>query len=319
MTQIRDLEDGKEGFGFYYLREKLNKVTRQGKDYFDLVLEDETGTILARVWEIDKQVKGDLTSDTYVKAEYLADTYNEQLQLKILMIREIQDSDYDEGFDESSCHRSSPFPIDKMWEEIRKISSECSSKVSELLFSVLDEYSDSLRAWPAASKMHHAYFGGLLEHTLSVTKTCIYFAKKYRVSRDLIVSGAILHDIGKLEELSRASGGEYTKKGRLVGHIVLGRDIVRKFASKIPDFPEDFLLELEHLILSHQGQPEWGTVKVPMSKEALLLHYADDTDAKFNLVSNYIADDKSEGSFTNYYPNMNRVFLKGTKSAEDQD
>ena len=109
-----------------------------------------------------------------------------------------------------------------------------------MLINILDKFSERFRVWPAAFKIHHAYVGGLLEHTLSVTKTCLYFVDKYEISKDLLVCAAILHDIGKLEELSKKSGAEYTEKGQLIGHIVLGRDIVRKQASEITDFPEDF-------------------------------------------------------------------------------
>ena len=145
-------------------------------------------------------------------------------------------------------------------------------------------YEEKFKAWPAAQRVHHSYLGGLLEHTLSVTKTCIYLADKYEVCADLLLAAAMVHDIGKLDELSTRGGTEYTDKGKLVGHVVLGRDILREHAKNYSKLPEDFLLHLEHLILAHQGQLDWGTIKVPMSPEALLLHYADDIDAKFNIM-----------------------------------
>ena len=319
MAQIKEMQLGEQYDSFFFLRQKLIKETRTGKEYLDLVLEDKTAIIPAKIWEIDSQVFGEISSGDFVKARVSLETYRDQKQLKIFKVRKVKEEDYDEGFDENSCFRKTPFDIDEMWEEIRDISAECSLKVSELLVSILDEFSERFRVWPAAVRIHHAYVGGLLEHTLSVTKTCLYFVEKYDISRDLLVCAAILHDIGKLEELSKDSGAEYTEKGQLIGHIVLGRDIVRKFASEVPDFPEDFLLLLEHLILSHQGQTEWGTVKVPMTLEALLLHYADDIDAKFNHVSNFILDDESEGLFTRRNAIMSRAFLKQLKNSEEQN
>tara|TARA_Y100000588_G_scaffold390896_1_gene497718 strand:- start:2478 stop:3437 length:960 start_codon:yes stop_codon:yes gene_type:complete len=319
MTKIKEMELGEQYDSFFFLREKLIKETRTGKEYMDILLEDDTATISAKIWEIDSQVFGEISSGDFVKARVSLETYRDQKQLKIFKVRKVKEEDYNEGFDETSCFKKTNFDIDEMWDEIRDISSGCSPKISELLISILDKFSERFRVWPAAVKIHHAYVGGLLEHTLSVTKTCLYFVDKYEISKDLLVCAAILHDIGKLEELSKKSGAEYTEKGQLIGHIVLGRDIVREHASEIPDFPEDFLILLEHLILSHQGQTEWGTVKVPMTLEALLLHYADDIDAKFNHVSNFILDDESEGFFTRRSAIMNRTFLKQQKNMDEKN
>ncbi len=152
--------------------------------------------------------------------------------------------------------------------------------------------------------------GGLLEHTLSVTKTCVYLAEKYDVSKDLLLAGALMHDIGKLQELSTSEGTFYTDEGRLIGHVVLGRDIVRDHGKNFENLPEEFLLHLEHLILAHQGQLEWGTVKVPMTPEALLLHYADDIDAKFNIATRTIEQDRGDDHFTSRNSIMQRAFYK---------
>ena len=317
MTQIKEMELGAQYDSFFFLREKLTKETRAGKEYLDLVLEDKTAVISAKIWEIDSQVFGQITSGDFIKARVSVETYRDQKQLKIFKVRKVIEEDYNKGFDENSCFKMTPFDIDEMWEEIRNISYECSPKVSELLINILDEYSENFRVWPAAVKIHHAYVGGLLEHTLSVTKTCLYFVEKYSISRDLLVCAAILHDIGKLEELSKERVVEYSEQGQLIGNIVLGRDMIRKKASEISDFPEEFLLLLEHLILSHQGQTDWGTVKVPMTLEALLLHYADDIDAKFNHVSNFILDDEGEGLFTRRNAIMNRAFLKNQKYLDE--
>ncbi len=160
---------------------------------------------------------------------------------------------------------------------------------------------------PAATHNHHAFVGGWLEHVLSVTRTAVYLADKYddyypdmrpRLNRGLVVAGAILHDIGKLREIEeRPQGAEYTAAGNLIGHILQGRDIVREAAATHPLAPE-VLLRLEHIVVSHQRLPEWGSPKPPMTPEALLVHYADDMDAKMQMMFSILRDDSSEGPVT---------------------
>ena len=165
----------------------------------------------------------------------------------------------------------------------------------------------SLLTLPAATHNHHAYVGGYLEHVLSVTKTALYFAEKYGeyyaemrppLSKDLVVAGAILHDIGKLREIEETTtGAEYTDSGNLIGHILQGRDIVREAAAG-RNLPGDTLLRLEHIIVAHQRLPEWGSPKPPMTPEALLVHFADDADAKMNMMAAVIRDDTSGQNVT---------------------
>jgi 3'-5' exoribonuclease len=160
---------------------------------------------------------------------------------------------------------------------------------------------------PAATRNHHAYYAGYLEHVLSVTRTALYLADKYieyypdmrpPLDRDLVAAGAILHDIGKLREIAwQPEGAEYTAAGRLVGHILQGRDIVREAAARHP-LEGDILLRLEHIIIAHQRLPEWGSPKPPMTPEALLVHYADDIDAKVNMMYTTLRDDTTPGPLT---------------------
>ncbi len=310
MPRISELEHGQQFDGFFLLRECEEKMTRQGKVYLDMVLEDRTGNLPGKVWEVPHQVQGVIEGGDFVKVRALAENYRGTMQLKIEKIRRTTDSDGEEGFREEDCIARTSFDTEKMWKEIFQIAQSCHPLVAELLVSILEEYADQFQTWPAAQRIHHPYLGGLLEHTLSVTKTCLYLVEKYDVSRDLLVAGALLHDIGKLHELSGVGGTRYTSAGRLVGHIVLGRDILRNHAQRVENLPEEFVLHLEHLILSHQGQPDWGTVKVPMTPEAVLLHYADDMDAKFNIATRAIEQDRGDGEFTSRIAIVDRAFFK---------
>ena len=175
-----------------------------------------------------------------------------------------------------------------------------------------EENEKKIKMYPGAMRIHHEYIGGFLEHTLSVARTCDYFSGKYgEVNRDLLIAGAILHDIGKLKELSVSNITEYSEEGNLIGHIVLGSDMVKEKARKIEDFPEDKLIQLDHIILSHQGNMEWGSPKPPMTIEALILHYAEDLDAKVNIFKRAVKKDREEGKFTQKDPLLGRVLFKG--------
>lgn len=310
MPKAAELNRGDHFDGFFHVRDSQERVTRSGKTYLDLTLEDSTGSIPSKVWEIETQLLGEVGRGDFVKVRATAEDYQGNLQLRVHKIRRVNDEDFVEGFRPEDCLEQTPFDIDSMWEEIREIAKSAHPNVAEFLVSVFDLYEEQFRQWPAAQRIHHSYLGGLLEHTLSVTKTCLYLTEKYQVSRDLLLAGALTHDIGKIHELSTKGGIFYTDQGRLIGHLVLGRDIVRDHAQKVSTLPEDFLLHLEHLILAHQGQLEWGTVKVPMTPEALLLHYADDIDAKFNIAIRTIEQDRGDENFTSRNAIMQRPFYK---------
>ncbi len=310
MPKIPELKVGEKFDGFFRIRNFDARETRGGKSYLDLTLEDSAASIPGKVWEVESQVVGVVEQGDFVKVRAAVESYKGDLQLRVLKIRKVNDEDYEGGFREEECVEQTPFDIESMWEEIRRIAQSCHPLVAEFLISLFDRFEEKFRLWPAAQRIHHSYLGGLLEHTLSVTKTCLYLAEKYDVSRDLLVAGAMVHDIGKMDELSTSGGTFYTDSGRLIGHLVQGRDIVRDEGRSFGRLPEEFLLHLEHLVLAHQGQPDWGTVKVPMTPEALLLHYADDMDAKFNVMVRAIEQDRGDDAFTSRNPIMARPFYK---------
>jgi 3'-5' exoribonuclease len=195
----------------------------------------------------------------------------------------------------------------------------------DLVVHLLQDNRNALLTLPAATHNHHAFVGGWLEHVLSVTRTCVFLADKYddyypdmrpRLNKDLVVAGAILHDVGKLREIEeRPQGAEYTAAGNLIGHILQGRDMVREAAAGRP-LDADLLLRLEHVIVSHQRLPEWGSPKPPMTPEALIVHYADDLDAKYQMMAAVLRDDTNPGPMTSKKNALyQKVYRGGDSSA----
>jgi 3'-5' exoribonuclease len=179
-----------------------------------------------------------------------------------------------------------------------------------LLEMILSQHGARLRIWPAALMVHHAYRGGLLEHVLKLAEVGDALARAYNADADLIVAGAILHDIGKTEELDYGEVTSYSKRGNTIGHITLGVMIVRDAARTIDGFPDDLLVRIEHMILSHHGARELGSPVVPMTEEAYILSSIDDLDATLHQVRRHVRDDGGEGEFTAYHPRLRRVLLK---------
>ena len=198
------------------------------------------------------------------------------------------------------------------WDELQaRIARVESPWIASLLRGVVSAHELKLRSWPAAVTVHHAEEGGLLAHILSVADAGLALARCYGANADLIVAGAILHDIGKLDELALAEGVTgYTRDGNLLGHIALGVIAVREAVSRIPGFPEDLRSSLEHLVVSHHGSRQLGSPVEPMTIEAFILSAADDLDAKIDQVRRHVAAAAGEGEFTEYHPRLRRVLLK---------
>ena len=237
--------------------------------------------------------------------------------MDIRRIREVTAADADDGFSPSMCMPQSRFDSEAMFAQLQELVRDRieAADLRGLVESILQEHRSALLTMPAARHNHHAYVGGLLEHTLSVAKTCVYLADKYAdyycemqppLDKDIAVAGAVLHDIGKLRELAKdAVAAEYTPAGHLIGHMLLGRDIVREAAARMETGPvaagrvdAETLLRLEHLILAHQRLPEWGSPKPPMTPEALIVHYADDLDAKLHMMVSILCEQTGPGAVT---------------------
>ena len=202
-----------------------------------------------------------------------------------------------------------------MWAELQqRLTDIQDSHVRDLLIHVVSANADRFRIWPAARQVHHAYRSGLLEHVLKIIEVVTFLADAYGARRDLVVAGAILHDIGKLRELEYDITTEYSIEGNLIGHIAIGSAMLRDAIRDLPDFPPRLALELEHLVLSHHGAREMGSPVAPMTLEALLLSAADDLDARMQQVRRHIDTDGSDGPFTSYHKRLERSFLKPSPS-----
>lgn len=312
LLALSDLAPGQEADFFALLSAKETLSTREGKPYFKVSFRDARREVSFPIWG-DAPLADDCRKNWAVGAIYkLRAAYRETSygpQLEISKIREAIASDAADGFDPTMFLPQSRFDPQSMWNDLAALATDqiAAPALRGLVLSLLEDNRDALLRLPAATHNHHALVGGWLEHVLSVARTCVYLADKYAqhypdlqppLDRDLVVSGGILHDIGKLRELEQHSAGaEYTAAGNLIGHLVQGRDMVREAAVKHP-LPADTLLRLEHIVLSHQRLAEWGSPKPPMTPEALLVHYADDVDAKFFMMYAALRDDATEGPVT---------------------
>lgn len=312
LPAIRQLTADSAGVGFFLCTQKDVRPGRNG-DFLLLTLQDATGRITARAFDDVERLKGSFDAGEFVKVKARANVFNDRLQLVVENIRRVQfDQDRKEGFREEDCVLSSARPVDEMWAELqRRIAGVVNPFIRTLLESVVSAHEAKLRVWPAAQSVHHAYRAGFLEHVLQMAAVGEMLARAYDANGDLVLAGALLHDIGKLQELDYELATSYSREGRLLGHITLGSAVVARAAAAIEGFPPVLLTEIQHLILSHHGRLEFGSPVTPMTVEAFILSFVDDLDAKINMVRQAIKDDTGDGEFTAYHPKLERVIWKG--------
>lgn len=282
-------EAGDQVQGFALLAKKEVRQDRNGNDYLDMVLADASGSMGAKVWPDSKAIDGDFEAHSFVAFKGLVKSYRDQLQIAVDECRTVTAEDRRYGFDETKLIPSTPEDVDDLWRRLTELFPGAVEDpfLRRLAAEALEVHGDSLREHPAAKAMHHAYLGGLLEHTVSMAELAVKVADHYPdIDRDLLLVGILFHDLGKILEIGAMPANDYTMAGRLVGHVVIGRDLLRQGCAAIPDFPQDVQLHLEHLVLSHQGHREYGTPVEPMTVEALVLHFIDDLDSKINQFRN---------------------------------
>jgi 3'-5' exoribonuclease len=297
--------------GFFAVAARQVRSGRDGGRYFALTLGDRTGQIEARMWEIAEA--GDFDAGDVVKVRGQVCRYNEKLQIKLDKIRQALPNEYELGDFVPTTERD----IDQMWAELEGwVASFRDPDLKALLEVFLRdaEVEKALRQAPAAKGMHHAWIGGLLEHVLSLMGLCDSAAQHYPgVNRDLLLTGVALHDIGKLRELVWGTSFEYTLEGQMLGHITIGIRMIEEKIAAIPNFPAAKRLLVEHLVLSHHGRYEFGSPKLPMTPEAVMLHYLDDLDAKMQTVQNEFARNEANGragaEMTDWVRSMERPLL----------
>lgn len=312
LPPIRQLTAESSGIGFFVCTQKEVRPGRNG-EFLNLTLQDATGRITARVFDGVERMKGEFEAGEFVKVKARANLYNDRLQLIVENIRRVHpEQDRNDGFSEEQCVIASARPVDEMWAELQgRIAAASNPFVKRLLAGIVGAHEAKLRVWPAAQTLHHAYRAGFLEHILQMAAVGEMVAKAYGADADLVLAGAVLHDIGKLQELDYDLSTSYSREGRLIGHIVLGSAVVRDAALSIDGFPPVLLTQIQHLVLSHHGSLEYGSPVVPMTVEAFILSFVDDLDAKINMVRQSLRDDAGEGEFTGYHRRLERVFWKG--------
>jgi 3'-5' exoribonuclease len=279
---ISDLREGEIVESVYLVREKSFDITKNGNPYISLELSDKTGMVDCRKWDALKSLFDSFSVDDFIKVRAKVEFYRNYPQLKIDSI---------EKTSEKSVDVSLYMPVsdknrDKMFEDfLSEMKLIKNFHLKALINSIFSDkgISEKFKTAPAASDFHHPYIGGLIEHTLACVELAKLIASEYKdIDLDLLLCGTALHDIGKIEELSYKRSFYYTDKGRLIGHIVLGVNIVSAAIDNIPEFPEELKNLILHIILSHHGEHEWGSPKRPMCFEAIILHHIDNLDAKIN-------------------------------------
>ena len=281
MRYIGTFREGMHIADVYLCKNKQIALTKNGKEYGNLVMQDKTGTIDAKIWDLGSPGVGEFETMDYVRVEADVTLFQNSFQLNVRRIRRAQEGEYVEA----DYLPVSKKDIKKMYEEllgyIRSVKNPYLQKLLCGYFLENAAFAKAFQFHSAAKTVHHGFVGGLLEHTLSVTKLCDYYAGYYpMINRDLLLTAAIFHDIGKTRELSRFPENDYTDDGQLLGHIIIGTEMVGESIRSIPGFPEKLATELKHCILAHHGELEYGSPKKPALLEALALNFADNTDAK---------------------------------------
>jgi len=308
---LKDITENEKVSGCYLVKEKKAGTTRKGDPFLSLVLADRTGEIEARIWEGADELSPLFFEGDIVQIEGHSSSYKGKLQITLSNL-DVPQLDVDPAvFLESSTYDSSEMMKD-LREILRRVKNAHLRRLIDRFMGDSDFISGFEKA-PAAKNFHHNYLGGLLEHTLSVCRMAINVSKHYpQLDRDLLLTAAFLHDIGKIEELRFDLRFDYTDRGRLIGHVVLGVIMLDKKLDELKKFPKDLAARLKHMILSHHGEYEFGSPKKPKFLEAFALHLIDDLDAKINGLGRFMDKDQQEGAWTDFNRLFERYFLKGT-------
>ena len=289
MRFISELREGDMISGIYLCKHKQSLKTKAGKTYYSMMLQDKTGMLDAKIWELNNGIEHFESLD-FIKVEGQITSFQGALQANIRRVRRTQEMEYDV----KDYLPASRFSSDDMMREltgyIRRIQQPHLKALLESFFVNDAAFIKSFKEHSAAKSVHHGFVGGLLEHTLSVTKLCDFYCTRYpMLNRDLLLTAAMCHDIGKTKELSLFPANDYTDEGQLIGHIVTGVEMIHDKIRDIPGFPEVLENELKHCILAHHGELEYGSPKKPALMEAAALNLADNTDAKMETLTEIFA------------------------------
>lgn len=312
--RLASLKEGDGFSGVLLALEAAFKVSTKGSEYLEVKLGDASGDLKGFLWDV-RAVEGDLdrvAPDAFLWVKGLVNAYNGRLQLRLDKVRAVPDA---EAGDLGRFFPASGRPVDDMLAELdARIEAVRDPWIRRLLAALFQEDAALRGAFakaPAAKRMHHVYLGGLLEHTLSVVglahRACDHYPA---LNRDLVVAGALLHDLGKTAELTYARSFGYSDIGNLLGHISLEAQWIQKAVEGIPGFPEELRIQVLHIVLAHHGRLEFGSPVVPKTPEALLVHYLDDLDGKLESMFRVLADDQDPGRWSSFNRSLERMIYR---------
>lgn len=317
MNFIKDLREGDRLQDIYLCKSVQAATGKTGKEYFNVVLQDKTGTIDAKIWEPGDSGICDFDKLDYIQVSGDVTSYNGNLQVTIRRVRIASEGEYDPA----DYLPMSRFKTDEMYQAligfVDKIKEPHLNALVKSIFVEDEEFIRSFKFSSAAKSVHHNFVGGLLEHTYHVTRMCDYLAKTYTyLNGDLLLTAAMCHDIAKVRELSAYPENDYTDDGQLLGHIVMGYQMVSEYAAKIDGFPPKLLSELLHCILAHHGELEFGSPKKPALAEAIALSFADNTDAKLETMREAL--ENGAGANADGWLGMNRFLDSNIRKTSDK-
>jgi len=309
---VRDINVGEKIGDYFLATEKILAFSQKGAPYLSLRLQDKTGEVDGKVWDNARDWEKVFQKGDIIRIQARAVNYRNNLQLSISEVEKTDDAEIDLGDYLPSAKRDAEEMFGELLAFVEGITSP---HLKALLNSFFRDEAIVVRfkRAPAAKGFHHVYIGGLLEHTLSVTRLLDLACRHYSgIDRDLLITGGILHDIGKIYELSYGRIADYSDEGRLIGHVIIGVEMVNARISALEDFPPQLAMELRHILLSHHGDLEFGSPKRPKTVEALIVHYIDDMDAKVNAFQEFInASSNDESDWTPFHRLLERFIYKG--------
>ena len=293
---------------------KQVKPKKTGEPYLALTLGDRCGQVEAKMWDNVEDALDAFEQEDFVKVKGLLNKYKNRFQLTIHKLRRLGDAEVDFADYLPKTTKN----VDELWLTLGEyVSTFKDAHLKSLVQSLMSdpELAQGYRSAPAAKSLHHAFIGGLLDHVVSLFRSCDLLCRNYpQINRDLLLTGAFLHDIGKIYELTYTRSFSYTSRGQLLGHMIIELEILHGKIAQIPGFPDELKTLLEHLIISHHGQYEFGSPKLPMFPEALMLHYLDDLDSKMESMRAHFEREAESGSnWTTYNASLGRVLLNTAK------
>ncbi len=312
---VKDIKEGEQVKDLFLVSNKVVLVSNAGKPYINLALRDRTGQVECRVWDRAEEIAKRFDRDDIVEATGNAIQYQGRMQLKVHDVRRVE-----EEADLADYLPVTKRGIEPLWEELQRLVQGIQDPdLSRLLRRIFPnppktETARRFRQAPGGKRMHHDYIGGLLEHTVSVASICNFLSGHYEgVDADMLTAGALLHDIGKVGELSYEGAFDYTDEGRLLGHLYMGAEWVSGECTRIEGFPPDKAMLVKHMILSHHGELEFGSPKRPKTLEAILLHFVENMDSKANAFHDAMEDLREGATWTDYRRMFERYLYAGKK------